>query len=213
MDCNMPGLPVPHCLSEFAQVHVHWVSDAIQPSCLLPPSSPFAFNLSKHQGLFQWVSSWHQMAKELELQLQHQSFQWEFNVEYSNLCISNVYPIGSVSLETPDWWTRLHGWDVVVTDSQLLATVLSLLCFQGSLWPCCLETYVASGEQRRGGSHFTRGGSSLGTCPPYISLELYGPYEGHGPPVWLHKLIKIKLNRSHQPQFKWSVAKLKFIIL
>ena len=88
MDCNMPGLPVPHCLSEFAQVHVHWVSDAIQPSHPLPPSSPFAFNLSKHQGLFQWVSSWHQMAKELELQLQHQSFQWEFNVEYSNLCIS-----------------------------------------------------------------------------------------------------------------------------
>ena len=52
--------PVPHHLPEFAQVHVHWVSDAIQPSHPLPPSSLFAFNLSQHQGLFQWVSSLHQ---------------------------------------------------------------------------------------------------------------------------------------------------------
>ena len=94
MDCSMPGLPVPHCLSEFAQVHVHWVSDAIQPSHPLPPSSPFAFNLSEHRGLFQWVSSWDQMAKELELQLQHQSSQWVFSVEYSTLCISTcILPV------------------------------------------------------------------------------------------------------------------------
>ena len=49
----LPGLPVPHYFPEFAQVHVHWVGDAIQPSHPLPPSSPFAFSLS--QGLFQWV--------------------------------------------------------------------------------------------------------------------------------------------------------------
>ena len=59
MDCSTPGLPVPHYLLEFAQVHVHWITDSIQTTLPLPPSSPFAFNLSQHQGLFQWVSSSH----------------------------------------------------------------------------------------------------------------------------------------------------------
>ena len=73
---SMPGLPVHHQLLELTQTHVHWVSDAIQPSHpLFSPSSP-AFNLLQHQGLFQWVSSLHQVAKVLELQLQHQCFQW-----------------------------------------------------------------------------------------------------------------------------------------
>ena len=53
MDSSMPGLPVLHHLPEFAQVHVHCISDAVQPSHLLMPSSPSALNLSKHQGLFQ----------------------------------------------------------------------------------------------------------------------------------------------------------------
>ena len=76
MDCSTPGLPVHHQLLEFTQTHVHWVSDAIQPSHpLSSPTSP-AFNLSQHQGLFQWVSSSHQVAKVLEFQLQHQSCQW-----------------------------------------------------------------------------------------------------------------------------------------
>ena len=56
MNCNMPGFPVLHCLPESAQIHVHWVSDSIQPPHPLPLSSPFAFNLSQHQGLFQWVA-------------------------------------------------------------------------------------------------------------------------------------------------------------
>ena len=67
---------------EFAQVHVPWVDDTIQPSHLLPSSSPLAFSLSQNQGLFQWVSSSHQVAKVLELQLQHQSFQWVFRVYF-----------------------------------------------------------------------------------------------------------------------------------
>ena len=71
MDCSTPGLPVHHQLLELAQTHVHWVSDAIQPSHPLSSPSP-AFNLSQHQGLFQWVSSSHQVAKVMELQ--HQSF-------------------------------------------------------------------------------------------------------------------------------------------
>ena len=76
MNCSMPGLPVHHQLLEFTQTHVHWVGDAIQPSHPLSSPSPPAPNPSQHQGLFQWVSSSHQVAKVLEFQLQHQSFQW-----------------------------------------------------------------------------------------------------------------------------------------
>ena len=76
MNCSTPGLPVHHQLPEFTQTHVHWVGDAIQPSHPLSPPSPPAFNLSQHQGLFKWVNSLHQVAKVLEFQLQHQSFQW-----------------------------------------------------------------------------------------------------------------------------------------
>ena len=60
----------------------HWVSDAIQPSSPLSFPSPPAFNLSQHQGLFQWVSSSHQVAKVLELQPQHQSLQWIFSTDF-----------------------------------------------------------------------------------------------------------------------------------
>ena len=80
MGYSMPGFPALHPLLEFAQTHVPWVSDAIPPSHLLSFPSPPAFNLSQHQGLFQWISSLHQVASVLEFQLQHQSFS-----EYSGL--------------------------------------------------------------------------------------------------------------------------------
>ena len=73
MDCCTSGFLVWHHFPESAQTHVHWVSDAIQPSHPLSFLSPPAFNLSQHQGLFKWVSSPHQVAKVLELKLQHQS--------------------------------------------------------------------------------------------------------------------------------------------
>ena len=74
-DCSKPGLPVHQQLPEFTQTHVLWVGDAISPSHPLSSPSP-AFNLPQHQGLFKWVSSSHQLTKTMELQLQHQSFQW-----------------------------------------------------------------------------------------------------------------------------------------
>ena len=70
MDCSMLGFPDLHNLPEFAQTHVHWVDDAIQPYHPLPAPSPLALNLSQHQSLFQWVDFLHQVAKVLELQLQ-----------------------------------------------------------------------------------------------------------------------------------------------
>ena len=75
INCSTPGLPVYHQLLESTQTHVHWVSEAIQPSHLLSSPSPPALNLSQHQGLFKWVISSYQVAKILEFQLQHQSFQ------------------------------------------------------------------------------------------------------------------------------------------
>ena len=76
MNHSTPGLSVHHQLPEFTQTHVHWVGDAIQPSHPLLSPSPPAINLSQHQGLCKWVSSSHQVAKVLEFQLQHQSYQW-----------------------------------------------------------------------------------------------------------------------------------------
>ena len=75
MNRSMPGLPVHHHLPDFTQTHVHRVSDAIQPSHPLSSPSPPAPNPSQHQSLFQWVNSSHEVAKVLEFQLQHQSFQ------------------------------------------------------------------------------------------------------------------------------------------
>ena len=63
MDCSAPGFPVHHQLLDLAQTHVHWVGHAIQPSRPLSSPSPPAFNLSWHQGLFQWVSSFYQVAE------------------------------------------------------------------------------------------------------------------------------------------------------
>ena len=75
MDCSILGFRVFHYLPEFAQTQVHWIGDAIQPSHPLPSPSPFAFNLSQHQGIFQWVCSLHKTAKVLELCLKQWTMQ------------------------------------------------------------------------------------------------------------------------------------------
>ena len=90
MDCSMSGFPVHHYLLEFAQTHVHWVSNAIQPSRLLSPSSPLALNLSQHQGLFQWLGS-----------LQWPKY-WSFSC---NISPSNEYS-GLISFRI-DWFDLL----------------------------------------------------------------------------------------------------------
>ena len=87
MDCSMTGFPVYLQFSELAQTHVHGVGYAIQPSHPLLSPSP-AFDLSQLQGLFKWASYTHQVAKALELQLQHQSFQWiliSFRIDWLDL--------------------------------------------------------------------------------------------------------------------------------
>ena len=87
MNRSTPGLPVHHKLLEFTQTHVHWVSDAIQPSHPLSSPSPPAPNPSQHQGLFQWVNSLHEVAK-----------YWNFSFSLSP---SNEHP-GLISFRM-DW--------------------------------------------------------------------------------------------------------------
>ena len=102
MDNSTSDFPVLHCLPELAQTLVHLISDAIQRSHPLSSPSP-AFNLSKHQGLFQWVNSLHQVAKVLELQ--HQSFWWVFRVYFLGLT-------GLISLQSEGLLSPLqhHNW-------------------------------------------------------------------------------------------------------
>ena len=116
MDCSTWGFPVLHHPLEFIQTYIHWISDATQPShSLSSPSAP-AFNLSQHQGLFQWVSSLHQVAKLLELQLQHQFFQWIFSP-------SNEYSV--LPMNIPLGWT---GW--ISLQSKGLSRVFSNITVQ-----------------------------------------------------------------------------------
>ena len=109
MDCRTPGHPVHHQLPEFNQTHVHSVSDAIQRSHPLSSPSPPAFNLSQHQSLFKRASSSHQIAKSLEFQLQHQSFQRIFRTDF-------LFPLG---------WT---GW--ISLQSKGLSRVFSSITVQ-----------------------------------------------------------------------------------
>ena len=114
--------------SQFTQIHVLWVGGAIQPSHSLLPPSPAAFNLSQHQGLFKWVSSSHQVAKVLELQPQHQSFQWIFMISFRmdrHLCKYESCKY------TPACWADLTQWsphkcpvmlDLLVENQQTLET-------------------------------------------------------------------------------------------
>ena len=88
-----PSFPVLHYLLEFAQTHVHWADNAIQPSHPLSPLSPPAFNPSQQQGLFQWIGSLHQVAKVLELQLQRLSFQWILRTDFLTMDWSDLLAV------------------------------------------------------------------------------------------------------------------------
>ena len=97
MDCSTPGFLVHHQLLKLAWTHVHRVGDTIQPSHPLLSPSPLGFSLPQHQGLFQWVSSSHQVAKVLKLQLQHQSFQWLFRADFFRIDWLDLLGTGWVS--------------------------------------------------------------------------------------------------------------------
>ena len=141
MDCSMPGFPVLHYLLKFAQTHVHWVSDDIWSSHPLSLPSTLALNLSPHQSLFQWVICSHQAAKVLELQLQHQSFQWIFRVDENPL-----YSTGNSTQSSVVIWAgrkskkegiHVNIWLINFAVQQRLAQhykAETSLCQQSSVW-------------------------------------------------------------------------------
>ena len=126
MECSTPDFPVLHHLLDLAQTHVHQIGDTIQPSHPLSFPSPPAFNLSQHQGLFKWVSSFQQVAKVLELQFQHQSFQWILRADFvynwlvwSPCCSRDSQEFSSTTVQKhqffgtlPSLWSssHIHTW-------------------------------------------------------------------------------------------------------
>ena len=94
MNCSTPGFPILHYLPEFAHTGVHCVSNVIQSSHPLSPPSPLALNLSQHQALFLWVSSWHQVAKVLELSFSISPFN-----EYSGLIFFRIDSFDLLSVQ------------------------------------------------------------------------------------------------------------------
>ena len=135
MDCSMPGFPVLHHLLEFAQTHVHRVSDAIQPSHPLSSPSPPALNLSQHQDLFQWVGSSHQVAKGKHTpeQIPGHIFLW-WSSKHQSHSLNQSTPGGSEAEQEMLWgsWApkpfRVSGFSFV--ESQLQPP-WSSLCSKG----------------------------------------------------------------------------------
>ena len=124
MDYSISGFPVHHQFPEPTQTHVHWVRDAIQPFHPLSSPSPPAFNLSQHQGLFKWISCSYQVAKVLELHLQHQSFQWIFRTDFLWIFKTEIQPwTGWISLQSKGLWRVFSN----TTFKSIKSSVLSFL--------------------------------------------------------------------------------------
>ena len=110
-------------VSQFVQTHVHWVSDATQPFHPLLSPSPLALNLSQHQGLFQWVTSSHLVAKVLELQLQHQSFQEYYGWFPQDWLLSPCW-LSRVFFSTTVWNHYVFGAQPFLWSNSLIGTWL-----------------------------------------------------------------------------------------
>ena len=135
MDCSAPGFPVHHQLVELAQPHVHQVGYAIQPSHPLLSPSPSAFSLSQHQGLFQWVSSSYQVAKVLEFQLQHQSFQWRLRISFRMDWLDLLAVQGTLKSSPTPQFKSINSLALSFLQSQLKLRLNFWLYHILTLWP------------------------------------------------------------------------------
>ena len=130
MNRSTPGLPVHHQLPEFTQAHVHWVSDAIEPSHPLSSASPPALNPSQHQSLFQWVSSLHQVAK-----------FWSFSFSISP---SNEHP-GLISFRM-NWLDLLAIWGTLKSLLQHHSSKASVLWLSAFFTVQLSHPYMTTGK-------------------------------------------------------------------
>ena len=167
-------LPVHHQLPESTQPHILWVDDAIQPSHPLLFPSPPALNLSQHQGLFQWLSSSLQVAKVLEFQLQHQSFQWTFRADFSSphlklefrprlsVCLTfTIYVLFTKPHLTENWQ---HPWPPDCTLSFPSLHCWPLNCPPTERRPC-----------RKTSDHATPQASNTRRASPNLRMNSTGP--------------------------------------
>ena len=141
----MPGSSLLHYLLEFAQIYVHWVGDAIQPSHPLPSPSPPAFSLSQHQGLLRWVNYLHLVAKELKLQ--HYSsgrlvLGWGRGLEVMGK-EHDVSLWGDGNALKFSWW--LHNSVTIPNTTELHTLNGWIICFVNCisirLWPKAIRFY------------------------------------------------------------------------
>ena len=134
MDCSTPGFPVHHHLLEFAQTHVHWVGDAIQPSHPLLSPSPPPLSLSQHQGLFQWVGSLNPVAKVLELQLQHHELScYNFSFLFKWWIVMNTWQALCVPLNVLNAGGSKRGVMLTLTSRKFTGEQTRMLS-QGEWW-------------------------------------------------------------------------------
>ena len=145
MKCSTPSFSGLHYLPEFAQTHVHWVSDAIQPSHPLSSPSPPVFNLSQHQGLFQWVSSSHQVAK-----------YWSFSF---NISPSNEHS-GLISFRM-DWLDLLAVQGTLKSLLQYHSSKASILLCSAFFIVQLSHPYMTTGKNILMSPHFTDEGNEL----------------------------------------------------
>ena len=156
MNCSTPGFPVFHYLLEPTQTHVHWVGDAIQLSCPMSSPSSLALNFSQHQGLFQWVSSSHQVAKVLELQLQlPMNIQDWFPLGLTNLISLQAKGLSKDFSSTTVWKHQFFGPQPSLWSSSHIHTWLLeklSLWLDGPLsakwWLCCLGFHCFSSKEQ-----------------------------------------------------------------
>ena len=154
MDCSTPGFPILHHLPEFAQTHVHRVNDGIQPSHPLSPPSPPALNLYKHQSLFLWVSCLHH--KVLELQLQHQSFQWIFRLISFRIDWLDLLAVQGTLKSLPEF-AQIHVHPVMLSNHILVYIYIYLHTCQH------MHTHTLGNGEGQG---------SLACCSPWGHKEL-----------------------------------------
>ena len=142
MDCSTLGFPVHHQFPELVQANVHRVGNAIQPSHPLLFPSPSAFNLSQHEALFQWVSSLHQVAKVLEIQLQlspsnEYSGLISFRIDWLDLLAVQETLLSLLQHHSSKvsilWWSAF--FNLYVQDYFFFKTFWLLHCFL--LYLCC----------------------------------------------------------------------------
>ena len=214
VNCSTCGSPV-HYLPELAQTRVHRVGDAIQPSHSVSSPSPPAFSLSQHQGLFQWVSSSHQVTKVLELQFQHHSFQWMNIQDWLPLGwtgLISLQPRNSQESSPAPQFTRIDYSVLNLLYGPTVTSIHVTLLFSRSVMTLCdpmdCSTPVLHHLLKLAQTRVHRVGDAIQPSHPLLSPSppTFSPSQHQGLFQWVsssHQVAKVlELQLQHQ-SFQW----------